>query len=391
MKAILLYLSLLFTLSAEYARGQCLQNPDFADYCGTTLGPSCPYFDYPCVPNWSRSHGSPQIFPGTPSSLNVAYMWADHQAGEGLFAGYTFVPGKMYTLTIRANATGPSNGSLRLYATNNLTEPVGTGCGGFFPTLSPSQQIPVTLLVNQGWMEYSATFTANNNYSQLLMYPVGVLGGAQMNLYVDYVTLCPAECVGTITYNLGIVPSGETRAKYIIAGSSAGGSGTVTIAPGTNTNFVAGTEISLVNEFSATVTGTGEFTAKIVVCNDGGASRVGLDRNISPGDRNIDITKFRIEEYKMMAKDQQQEKLLLYPNPVRNVVTAEFFLDPADPVELKVMTATGSVVRTMKRSATSVREIQRVQIPLTGLSKGIYFVQMISKKGSVVRKIEKLE
>jgi hypothetical protein len=393
MKNIILYLSLLFLLSAQNVRGQCLENPDFAEYCGTTSTVNgCQYFNTPCVTNWKRSHGTPQIMTASPAALNAAYMWSANSIGEGLFASYSIVSGDHYTILLRANASStPGTGTFRIYATTGLTETTApAGCGTAVPSPTTSQQITFTAQVNQGWIDYHINFTANANYSQIWIYPFQTTND-QLNLSVDYLQLCPAGCLGTLTYNSGSVPTGTTRASVINLGSSAGtgGSGTVTIASGSNTDLVAGVEINILPEFQATVT-SNEMNAWITPCPGGGARNRG-GQNLPVLDRNIDVSKFPTGDYLAMNKDKAPGLILLYPNPARDIITAQLLVDPGDPVELKLMTATGAVIKQIKRSATNSREIQRIQIPVAGLPKGIYFLQVINRKGVTIRKVEKLE
>lgn len=381
-------------LSVGFVRGQCLQNSDFADFCGIQLG-TCPTFNTPCVPNWFRSHGTPQIMPGSPAALNTAYMWAlsntqfGVENGEGIFAPYTFTANNVYTITLRAQLTSAGTvGTIKLAATTGLTEnPASPSCGQVPPVPSTQQLIPFTTFINQGWIEYVISFIPTSNYSQIWIHPTNTSTTDILNLYVDYLRVCRDTCLAPQIFNTGTVPTGSTKATTIEAGSTAGsgGSGTVNVSATATTLLRGGTEVVLLPEFVAEPT-TGLFEAYIETCGGGGGSS-----RTAPIDRNIDVSKFPKTDQLYMERQDATQKIYLYPNPARDMLTAEFYLDPGDPVEIKVMTATGATVRQIKRAAGSSREMQRVQIPIAGLPKGIYFVQIINKKGVTVRKIEKME
>src|ERR1051326_2813753 len=278
-KHIILYVALLFFLINNFVYSQCLVNSNFATFCGTTVYyGGCPTFDSPCLDNWGRSHGTPQILvdPGIPPKMvpfNYAYMWASVSGGtlygEGLFASYTFFANHSYKITVTAQATG-STGSFLVYATTGLSEHVPSGCGDLIPVPLTQQWIMQNYpVINQTWQTYTISFVPTANYTQLWIYPV-TTSTTQYNLDVSYVDVC-TDCseTGIIIYNNGVVPSGNSKAGNIYAGSSAGigGAGTVTISPTVSTSLHAVNLVQFKSEFHATVS-TGTFSAKIVSCSD---------------------------------------------------------------------------------------------------------------------------
>ena len=275
MKYFIIYITLIFFSICKSAYSQCLVNNDFSIFCGTQYG-SCPSFDKPCLANWSRSHGSPSLVtdPGNPKipSYNYIYMWSrvidNVMQGEGLFASYTFFANHSYKISIMVDASGPANvGGIVLYAATGLVEPATFGCGDPVPVLATKQYITqFSPVINGGWQYRSFSFTPTANYTQLWIYPSST-STTQYSITAMDVNVC-TDCTGTIIYNNGVLPSGNSKSGIIYAGSSAGagGSGTVTISPATSTSLQGVNAVYLKNEFRAIVS-TGVFTAKAIPCS----------------------------------------------------------------------------------------------------------------------------
>ena len=276
-------LSLFMILSGDVYSQKCLANGRFATACSAQQG-SCPTWtsatSNDCGAGWKRSHGTPQMKYFTSTTDKgvrldgfYAYMWSVNSGGlwgEGMFTPYTFQAHHNYDVQIQFVATPSSNGgngSVLVYAANGLTEHNYDGCTDNIPSISSKQLIGQYNGINTQLTTVTFSFTADNNYSQIWIYPTAS-GAIQYNLSLFLIDACPS-CAGTIIYNSGAVPSGTTAAGTIYAGSSAGtaGSGTVTIAADQMTTLTASNQIVLQPSFQAIVT-TGNFSAQINPCDD---------------------------------------------------------------------------------------------------------------------------
>jgi hypothetical protein len=162
----------------KLAKGQpYLVNGDFSQWDQTSKvigGCSTSFYDHDgpqSMPNWKRSHGTPQAFYPPDSKLNYiyAFMWARKSGafkGEGIFAGYNFLPNRTYKVAIRAQSNNVS-GTLKVFATNGLEE-WSDECGDPLP--SPTTSIPIGNIstLSNGWADFELFFNTNtNSYSQI--------------------------------------------------------------------------------------------------------------------------------------------------------------------------------------------------------------------------------
>jgi hypothetical protein len=390
MKVIILYISLLFLFPVNNVVGQCLENGDFAEWCGSN-GNNCgdPTFFSPCVPNWFISHGSPQIAePGGGDQNNYAFMWSHNSVGEGIFANYNFQQGQPYKIRVRVLSNGES-GDFRMYATTGLAER-RTCPNTSIQVPTTSQQIAIINSLTTTYQEFLISFTANANYSQVQIYPFTTrTTGLQINALVDYVFVCLDTCLATKNFNSGTVPVGTTEAGYIYAGSSAGsgGSGTVTVSPSSSTSFIASTEIGLLTECSVSVSGSGEFSAIIVPC-DSGVSRIGQfnGKRLKHYDELM-----RAYKKTSVPAPTNPEKITVYPNPVRKEISADIYTDAGDRVQINLLNSQGVVVKKISQALNPGSGLKHLQVDVSKLPAGIYFLQVISKKGTTVKKVEKME
>jgi hypothetical protein len=273
MKRVIICVTLLISFFTYNCNSQCLVNGDFSNYCGTEVSyGGCPTFNHPCLYNWWRSHGTPEIKTGIDAEgirFNYAFMWANPSIGEGIFAAYNFWKNHSYTLTVTAKATGPPSGNILVYATSGATEPTTPTCFDPVPYI-PSKQLIMQQSISTGGDWY--TWTVNNfipsaDYNQLWIFPTNGYT-VQFNLCVSLINVCP-DCQTTIVYNNGTVPLGNTKSGYIYAGSSTGtgGFGTVNVSMTGTSSLQAANAVYIQDEFRATVS-TGSFSVKAITCND---------------------------------------------------------------------------------------------------------------------------
>lgn len=394
MKATIIGLLTGLLLCTGSADSQCLQNGDFASYCGTDIDHGCPTFDHTCALNWSRSHGTPQIIvPGPQAANNLCYMWGTKSNiffGEGVFASFNFINHETYKIKIRAHAVTPTSGQFFLYATNNMVEsPLSpNSCGDPLPTVTSKEQI-VQLNNNTGWTEYTIYFTPTSDYSQIWIYPY-TTSNTQFNLYLDYVFICPNFCTGTVIYNNGQVTSGDTKTGYIGAGSTAGtgGTGTVTVAADQTTTFIGAQEIQLLPEFSAAVT-TGQFIAKIVQPCDSSTNASAKEDRI-----DIDVSQFPTDplnglEEKKSKRLYEVESLInknrfsLYPNPSTGRITINPNIGLGASLSIEVYDGTGRMILQKK----DIHNTNLIWLDLSHYKTGYYFIKLISKNSTKIDKI----
>jgi PKD repeat protein len=163
------------------------------------------------------SHGSPSF------STNGIWMWSYKNRngtimGEGIFTQFQFVKGRQYCMEVEVelSRTGSSesidpSATFNFDATNTVTSnPSGSG-GGPLPSVSPRQSLISGNYSNGGYPFNSTfrirkTFTANDNYSQLWIYPKNPgRPHPQLNMRVRKVVIkeavsCPCEIDGNIRF-----------------------------------------------------------------------------------------------------------------------------------------------------------------------------------------------
>ena len=394
MKCVNLYIAIFFIIYGNFSYGQRLVNGDFAFYCGTQSGGNCSTFENNCILNWQKSHGTPQLIAAIPSFLNQIFMWAttpDYSRGEGIFASYNFTSGNVYTIKVRAAAGNSVPGELRLVAANGMTGSTtyGGDCGSIIPTVSGSHTITSTNLT-QSFVTYTWSWTPGSNYSQIWIYPY-YFSSEQFDMYVDFVSIYPDSCAGTVIYNSGAVDYGTVRGAYIYAGSTAGtgGSGTVTIANNQTTSLYAINDIYLLPEFQATLS-SGEFSAQIVSCNaqirlksgENNALENDLDRPVRP-------VKFGLEERAGKQPLEQQNETGIFPNPVRDILTVRWNdLSRSAISVIRIYNELGVLVNQVRPAVFSSGNTIRINV--SDLPPGLFILTISADKQSFTHKFNKI-
>lgn len=78
--------------------------------------------------------------------------------------------------------------------------------------------------------------------------------------------------------------------------------------------------------------------------------------------------------------------LLVYPNPVTNIITFQINSDKAEPIQIELIDIFGRL--TIHRDMTIDAGTQTVDLPVEGLTRGLYFVKVSSTRGTLIRKVE---
>lgn len=366
--------------NANVSTSACLENGDFTQ----TVSPCRPSHECPaiadCIYNWYPSHGSPQLINGE------MFMWyvanrngiAGNNDGEGIYASYNFLPHQTYQIILSAHTTG--TGIFNVFAAKNLTPEyyADIWCGGRIQ----SEENIVPPIITQAIFNKSDddpshlyiknSFIPNDTYNQFWIYP-STSSSSQYNLYVDYVTVCP-DCSGNIIYNSGVVPSGDTKAGYIYAGSTSGsgGSGTVTINSSQETNLYAYNSIELDPNFNATVTGTGSLTIDIVDCP---ISQLFVSRKssgLSNAQSNYSLDK---------------QPLYIYPNPFHSTLNLQLTNIAEGWQSIKIINILGGFVRVIDNKSNIITKT--INVDMTNLEQGIYFIQLQTKTKVFTQKVVK--
>lgn len=79
------------------------------------------------------------------------------------------------------------------------------------------------------------------------------------------------------------------------------------------------------------------------------------------------------------------ESVEIYPNPTHNNLNIQLFLENEETFNLKIFSITGQLI--YKEEMTNVSGDFTKQIDLSGLHKGIYFLQLLNDKGIITKKI----
>ena len=383
MKALIIYLSLLFLISSDCLYAQCFVST-FATACTNAISiDGCPTWTDNCGDGWIRSHGTPNIGTyqyerkGQILTGYLAYMWSKSSTdGEGMFTPYLFKKGHSYDVSIQV-ATSNTNGSIKLYAATGLVQGVLSHCGG-----APQNvfKVPIGEFSGPTNGEITLSFVFTNNspvdLTQIWIYPEG--SGVKHELYVKWVQAC-TSCDGDIIYNNGSVPTGITRVGTISAGSTAGsgGFGTVTVDGSTITNLYATKQINLLPEFHATATG-GTFTAKVYECYllpQGRLETYNFKsiRPLTPPTNDLEKIPGPITE----------SKINVYPSVSTGQVNITGSPQDLENVELTVFDQSGRKMLQIPKA----NYLDKATINLSHLNNGIYILQIRQQTKTITQKI----
>jgi hypothetical protein len=155
-------------ISITYCTPQSIYVPNysFESLSGTNYGFA---FSSGQVSGWKQSHGTPSISGGaTGQGSRSAWMWSYSGRGEGIVSNVSVQAGKRYKLRFWVRTNNP-DGQFYVKFANNV--PSGTSTSSTIPSVSSQQTVYTSGLSFGSWTEKTVYFTANNNYSQLWIYP----------------------------------------------------------------------------------------------------------------------------------------------------------------------------------------------------------------------------
>lgn len=384
---------------------QCLQNGDFDQpNAGNNLsdGGGCNYIGDNSVPNWRRSHGTPNINTPTNNPIdNYIYMWSAVNTqygvvGEGIVGNYNFFANISYSISIRCifQTSTPATSNFQIWAANGI--PIAPSlasppfCGQNIPAIPVSnrQNVATNNQATQVMTVFNYTFIPQADFSQVWIYPQSTTTN-QCALLLDYVFICADTCNGTVNYNKGEAPSGISKFKIINAGSTSGsgGSGIVTVSSSVNTNFYANQEVNLVSDFDATVSGNTAFNAQIVPCSTGVSKpfyNTNTIRNNYPATSINESTRPNIDS--IGNADFRLSKLKIRPNPSKYLVYIKLDNIKLGNTIIEIRDTNGRLV--LKKSEF-INNLNQSEIPVKihALNSGIYFLTVKTKEYSTTNKL----
>jgi hypothetical protein len=409
-----LIIAIAYFLFPQWSFSQC-QNIGFPAICTTAVHVGiCSTWANGCGGGWTRSHGTPElkpytvlVHPPTSTTAYYAYMWSAILAGpitrsEGMFAPYPFIANQTVQITVRAStslSSGTGTGGVaNFYATKGLTQGALVECGDAIPAIPASQKQLIGQItgINNTLTDFTFTFTpsAGSSWTEIWMYPEANSSN-QYNLSVFNIQIC-SSCSQTIVFNSGTVPSGQTTAAVISAGSSAGtgGSGTVTVASSQATSLIATTEVNLLQSFQATVTGTGSFSALINPCGyvpPMTTSDINFDSvnvatpptlEVSSSQNLTGIIGSASSIFDLDVDNDPNRKLLIYPSISAGIVNISGSPLALTNSDLLIFDELGRTVYRMHNANSTT-----ITMDLSNLRNGVYFLQIRSQsKPSVTKK-----
>jgi hypothetical protein len=367
----------------------CFDNPFFSTMCTTTSG-TCPSFNNSGNCKWHRSHGSPTMISNYDGKtyFNFVYMWAVNNngtvQGEGIFAPFTFLKNRSYSIIIEASATTSSTGNFLMYAVKGaLMQPGTINCGDDIPSVAPQNKQLImngNPVPNGNYQVFSTSFTPDSDgYNQIWIYPT-TNSTIQYNLSLHRVSVC-LDCDADIIYNVGTVPVGTSKGGHIYAGSSAGtgGSGIVNVSPTSVTTLSGAKNVFLKSEFLASVT-TGTFTMNIVPCNDL-LNRPSVPQIKFAEDKPAVFSTDSISIKKQSDTSNntsKESKIQIYPNPSDGLFEVEYS-------NSKQYGVTQIVIRnqlglSVYNSGKAKLQNNKIVLSLRHLPMGIYYLQLYRYK-----------
>lgn len=350
------------------------------------------------VNGWYVSHGSPSTgSPAPGGGSNGIWMWSYSGGGEGIYSCYRFVKDRTYRICFWVQNTRNcwnNPGNLMVYAANGLT---GNGPGSTSIAVPASSQLISNSFTYSGsWVQVSYTFTANDNYSQLWIYPYRSgpsIDYLQYELHLDRIQVSPAQ--GEECYTPPDDRPCNAHFQTAISGLILNGSPTRTFtvdqyyADATYTWEVDGSVFTVAgSSFSMDFTPGIHTVCLTVMMPDGRQCRYcqtfcviyeelelqgeATDGPIQgkPGKPSgiVNLSGETAKAYK------------LYPNPARTELSVEYFTNSDETVKIQLIDMTGRVLRTQEIKAQKGNNV--IHMDTNGISAGSYTVKIDSDNSS---------
>lgn len=421
------------SLFSNYSVAQYLANGNFSVNCGTnTIGgalSSCRGFSSSCIYNWGRSHGRSTLILSPATALRIR---AANGLGQGIYTNYPFCPGYTYKISFRLewwrwySLPTPEN-KLRLFATNGLTtNDISPSCMEPLPSTAGSQNILDLSGSNfhtywsGGVVTVYYTNTSGTPFAQLWILhenPNAELSSELMSSPDRYGAGINKVCIERVCEGDDLIIANSVAAAVydshdrIFAGSSFGGSGTVTIAA--NTEFKAASAILMKDNFEAAPSPNGGyFLAELTDCTtprlcgyNGPLSqeknncptyggRITMTQQNTENNTSLEVFEVNEEESKpagIPAKttvENENTFVTLSPNPVINELNINYSFPQADAMNITIFDMNGRALYTEQKTCTRAGGTHKINI--ANFSSGLYLVKIKSTNHTTILKVTKL-
>ena len=281
-------ISLLLLLTALYcslSSQELLLNGSFEDNPSPCPTWDCPHITPQCLPNWRKSHGTPNLISemcGESTVFNNNYILTitDHRRGEGFFQGaLSFVPGETYRVSVYLRAIDNSNHhgvvGVALYNGGDY-DPQILPCQD--PVGGPRRDVFINSTANflNVWHHVTFTFVSmpgDDQYTQLMFYAgsSNLQDGETSIIHFDCASLINISChENLIIVEPGyVIPGGNyMRSDYISISSTNPDGNLITTSPQDDVVFKAGNYIAINPGFISEVTQDGSFLCQIEPCSE---------------------------------------------------------------------------------------------------------------------------
>ncbi len=348
---LLLTFSLLFLMQHHEGKAQNITNGDFSVGQNTGQHYGCFYFDQGDVPNWFRSHGTPELRSGGRIGLHHGGINSSN-SGEGIVGGYQFVPGMTYRIDIELSKK--LYGSIDVYATSGIVQsPLATSApqcisNHLSVSYSQSEFIGGEFMLNMSGNTISLTYSPTMANNQIWIYFSGFNGGGADFMEIDWVKIWTCT-QGSKHYPLSIDP-GLTDRQLITTGS--GALPNATNVPNWTTTFIGAniqlnpwTEINVIEDGFFLAIGVADCAGPEEGDDGGGGG------NSKPGRNSQGLLHFAdqnqpyddVNSVNAIATNQlSTNPLNIYPNPTTGSFNIE--IPQRGNYTIRVMNILGSTV-----------------------------------------------
>jgi hypothetical protein len=348
------------------------------------------------VTGWYVSHGSPSTgSPAPGGGSNGIWMWSYSGRGEGIYSCYKFERGQTYRICFWVqNTRNCSNnpGNLMVFAANGLT---GNGpTSSTIASPASSQLISSSFTYSANWVLVSYTFTANNDYNQLWIYPYRSgpsIDLLQYELNIDRIQCSPVsqgqECQFTQppcnahfqTAISGLIINGYPTRVFTV--DSYDPSATYTWNVDGTPYTVAGSSFSM--DFAQGV----HTVCLTVITSDGRECRycqtfcVILEEIIlQPGNSGNPQARPGQSTGIVELTGEDAKAYKLYPNPASTELSLEYFTNNNEKVKIQLIDMMGRSLRTVEMQAQKGNNV--IKMNINGIANGSYTIKVDSDNSS---------
>ncbi|RYE25146.1 MAG: T9SS type A sorting domain-containing protein [Sphingobacteriales bacterium] len=356
-------------------------NPLMSQYVPPTF--SCVAFDNGYLPNWYRSHGTPDLAGSPLEYMEVKSVKDPIDISEGVVGGYDFHSGIAYTIEMDVTTSCIScpssfSNTFNIYATNSIVEgTIGTDCLAPIPAVASKQLIDSRTFSSGGspvYNHYTLSFTPSADYHQIWIHTSnptnpGIYSYAITNA-IDYIriTSCNVYKTKWQTYFSSIPPDNATPPRN--PGPYITGSGSSAYNDPNNNTTLVSTYILMTDVTTISAAENHYFLAVAVTdCS------VKDDPYVAPLPHGPEQTHTGIAQF-------ETNQLSVYPNPTSG--SFKIKLGVIGDYHIRVVNTMGTTVY-----QTAIKNSKFLEVSDTGLPTGIYTVY-VTNSNEDARFVEKI-